>query len=189
MWEYSRVWACSPPRAPKCKKVIAWSADFSMDKYVSWGLSNKDLNLDTIWGKYEEFYKPQTNEVHAHFDLLTSFGKAIEVCMSGIMQYKHKSIWLNTPQKQLRSALWHLLVFPCMVRNLYRRPLIIVMSILRSFQLVECGKKMESSKATVCHIKQVVDDPQAVQINLMRHQCTEIPPGKNKKKKSYVKPK
>ena len=44
-----------------------------MDQYVSWGLSAEDLNLDTIWGKYEEFYKPQTNEVHACFDLLTSF--------------------------------------------------------------------------------------------------------------------
>ena len=44
-----------------------------MDQYVSWGLSAEDFNLDTIWGKYEEFCKPQTNEVHAHFDLLKSF--------------------------------------------------------------------------------------------------------------------
>ena len=50
-------------------------------------------------------------------------------------------------------------------------------------------KKMESSKATVCHIKQVTSDPQAVQINFMRYQYTEIPPGKHKKKKSFVKPK
>ena len=53
--------------------MIAWSGDFGMDKHVSWGLSSEDLNLDTIWGKYEEFCKPQTNKVHAHFDLLTSF--------------------------------------------------------------------------------------------------------------------
>ena len=57
----------------KHKTVIAWSGNFGMDQYVSWGLSNEDLNLDTIWGKYEEFCKPQTNEVHTHFDLLTSF--------------------------------------------------------------------------------------------------------------------
>ena len=44
-------------------------------------------------------------------------------------------------------------------------------------------KKMESSKTTMHHIKQVAGDPQATQINLMRHQHTEIPPGKNKKKK------
>ena len=35
-------------------------------------------------------------------------------------------------------------------------------------------KKMESYKATACHIKQVVGDSQATQINLMRHQHTEI---------------
>ena len=48
---------------------------------------------------------------------------------------------------------------------------------------------MESSKATVCYIKQVAGDPQAVQINLLMHQCTEISPGKHKKRKSFVKPK
>ena len=63
----------SLPECQKCMNVIAWSGDFGMDQYLSCGLSNEDLNLDTIWGKYEEYYKPQTNEVHAHFDLLTSF--------------------------------------------------------------------------------------------------------------------
>ena len=53
----------------------------------------------------------------------------------------------------------------------------------------QLAKKMESPKATVHHIKQVAGDPQAAQINLMRHQCTEIPPGKHKKKNSFVKPK
>ena len=48
---------------------------------------------------------------------------------------------------------------------------------------------MESSKATVCHIKQVAGDPQAMQTNLLRHQCTELPAGKYKKKRSSVKPK
>ena len=41
---------------------------------------------------------------------------------------------------------------------------------------------MESSKTTVHHIKQVAGNPQAVQMNLMKHQHTEIPPGKHKKK-------
>ena len=46
---------------------------------------------------------------------------------------------------------------------------------------------MESSKATAKHIKQVAGDPQAVQINLMRHQHTELSSGKHKKKKPFVK--
>ena len=44
-----------------------------MDQYVSWSLPKEDLNLDTIWDRFEEFCKPQSNEVRATFDLLTSF--------------------------------------------------------------------------------------------------------------------
>ena len=50
-------------------------------------------------------------------------------------------------------------------------------------------KKLESSKATACHIKQVAGDPQAAQINLLRHQHTELPVGKYKKKRAPMKPK
>ena len=46
---------------------------------------------------------------------------------------------------------------------------------------------MEGSKTTAEHIKQVAGDPQAVQINLMRHQCTELLSGKHKKKNPFVK--
>ena len=54
----------------------------------------------------------------------------------------------------------------------------------------QLAKKMESSKATVHNVKQVAHDSQAVQINLLRHQHTELPAGKyKKKKKSSVKPK
>ena len=44
-----------------------------MDKYVSWSLSTEELTLDTIWKKFEEFCKPQSNEVRTRFDLLISF--------------------------------------------------------------------------------------------------------------------
>ena len=61
------------PKCQQCKKVIAWSGDFGMDQYVSWGLPTDQLTLDTIWGRFEEFCKPQSNKVCARFDLLTSF--------------------------------------------------------------------------------------------------------------------
>ena len=51
----------------------------------------------------------------------------------------------------------------------------------------QLAKRMESSQATASHIKQVAGDPQAAQIKLCRHQCTELPAGKYKKKKSFVK--
>ena len=51
------------PEPQKCKKVIAWRGDCSMDQYVSWNLPSSKLSLDVIWGKYEEYCKPQSNEV------------------------------------------------------------------------------------------------------------------------------
>ena len=42
---------------------------------------------------------------------------------------------------------------------------------------------MEASKATAGHIKQVASDPQVAQVNLMRHQRTDLQPSKNRNKK------
>ena len=41
---------------------------------------------------------------------------------------------------------------------------------------------------TARHIKQVASDPKMAQINLMRHQYTDLPSSKHKKRKSFVKP-
>ena len=61
------------PECQKCKKVIAWSSDFGMDQYVFLRLSKDNMNLDTIWERFKDFCKLQSNEVHVQFDLLTSF--------------------------------------------------------------------------------------------------------------------
>ena len=52
----------------------------------------------------------------------------------------------------------------------------------------QLAKKMESSKVTARHIKQVASDPQVAQINLMRHQHTDLPASMHKKRKSFVEP-
>ena len=59
--------------ARKCKRVVAWSGDFGIDQYISWDLTLEQTSLEIIWQKYEEFCKPETNEIRARFDLLTSF--------------------------------------------------------------------------------------------------------------------
>ena len=41
------------PKYQMCKKVIAWSSNFGMDQYISWGLSKDSMNLDTIWDRFE----------------------------------------------------------------------------------------------------------------------------------------
>ena len=48
----------------------------------------------------------------------------------------------------------------------------------------QLAKKLESSKSTARNIKKMSSDPQAAQIYLLRHQRTEIPPYKAKKKQS-----
>ena len=81
---------CKLDALPECqqfKKVIAWSGNFGMDQYVSWGLPTDQLMLDTIWGRFEEFCKPQSNEVHARFDLLTSFmqgSHSVDECYNAV---------------------------------------------------------------------------------------------------------
>ena len=47
----------------QCKKLISWSGDDGMALVVSWGLIDSDITLDTLWNKFEEFCKPQSNEV------------------------------------------------------------------------------------------------------------------------------
>ena len=46
------------PERQQCKKVVAWSGDFGMDQYVSWGLPMDQLTLEIIWGRFEDFCKP-----------------------------------------------------------------------------------------------------------------------------------
>ena len=49
----------------KCKKVIQWSGDAGLDMYISWNLPTEEVTLQTIWSRFEDFCKPQSNAVHA----------------------------------------------------------------------------------------------------------------------------
>ena len=82
------------PDKQKCQKVIAWSGDFGMDLYVSCSIPKEELTLDAIWAKFEEFSKPQMNEVRACFDLLTSFHQG----------NRNIDEWYNAVQAQINLA-------------------------------------------------------------------------------------
>ena len=86
-------WQCYQ-KLRKCKKVVAWSGDFGIDQYVLWCLPKGELCLEMTWNMFEEFCKPQTNEVRARFDLLTSFS---QVDMS-------VDEWYNAVQAQINLA-------------------------------------------------------------------------------------
>ena len=172
--------------------MIAWSGDFGMDQYVSWGLPTNQLTLKIIWGKFKDFCKLQSNEVHARFDLLTSFWQG------------NRSVdeWYNAVQAQVNLAKYPPETAKIMQRDIFwffmRDEDFVSKTIsdgsvdLEKFpasKVRQLAKKLESSKATACHIKQVAGDLQAAQINLLRHQCTDLPAGKYKKKRAPMKPK
>ena len=131
-----------------------------MDQYVSWGLSKDEMNLDTIWERFEDFCKPQSNKVHASFDLLTRFHQG------------NKSVneWYNAVKAKVNLAKYP----PETVKILH-------CDIFWFFLHDEDFVLRKSSKATVQHNKQVAGDLQATQINLMRHQSTELPTNRHNK--------
>ena len=150
----------------------------------------EDLCLDNIWSKYEDFCKLQANKFRARFDLLTSFRQG------------NRSVdeWYNTVQAQVSLAkyppqtasilhqdiFWFFLKDEAFVSKTINDSSIGLEKFPAS-KVRQIAKKMEASKTTACHIKQVASDPKATQINLIRHQCTELPPSKHKKKQQSFK--
>ena len=131
------------------------------------------MHLDTIWERFEDFCKLQSNEVHAQFDLLTSFHQG------------NKSVdeWYNAVQVQVNLAKYPPETAKILHCNIFWFFLHDEDSVSRtitdgSFDLdkfptsrvCKLAKKFKSSKTTMCHIKQVAGDLQVTKINLMRHQ-------------------
>ena len=50
------------------------------------------------------------------------------------------------------------------------------------------AKKLEGSQATAKHMKQVTNEPHATQINLLRHQRSELPPSKVQRRQNKFRP-
>ena len=92
----------------KCKKVISWSRDCGIDQYVSWSLPSNELTLDAIWGKYEEYCRPQSNKVWARFNLLMS-NCSVDEWYNAIQAQVNLTRY---PQKQPNITQGHLLVLP-----------------------------------------------------------------------------
>ena len=163
-----------------------------MDQYVFRGLATDQLTLDTIWGRFEEFCKPQSNNVHARFDLFTSFRQGS----------RSVDEWYNVVQVQVNLAKYspetakilHRDIFWFFLRDeeFVSRTIsdgTVDLDTFPASRVRQLAKKLESSEASAYHIKQVAGDPQAAQINLLRHQHTEFPVGKYKKKRPPVKSK
>ena len=44
---------------------MQWSGDAGLDMYISWALPTTEVTLQTIWSKFKDFCKPQSNAVCA----------------------------------------------------------------------------------------------------------------------------
>ena len=110
------------PEPQQCKKVIAWSGDFGIDQYVSWGLTKEELKLDTIWTQFEEFCKPQSNKVQARFDLLTSFCQGSKSVGEWYNSVQAQVNLAKYPQKQPRSCTGIYFGFSYVMRTLFQKP-------------------------------------------------------------------
>ena len=171
----------------KCKKVIAWSVDFGIDKYVSWNLTNEKLTLDVIWEKFEEVCKPQCNEVSLEFDLLTSFRQG----------ERSVNEWYNALQTQVALTKYPQETAKILYRDIFcffftgMRKTVndsnIELNKLPASKVRQLAKKMEIFKTTAKYINQVTCNPQATQINLMCQQCTELPSSTFKRKSRHFK--
>ena len=141
---------------------------------------------------FEEFCKPQGNEVRAHFDLLTSFRQGT----------RSVDEWYNTVQAQINLAKYSPETAKILHRDIFcffLKDEEIVSKTVNEWsvdldrfpasKLCQLAKKMESCKTRTRHTKQVAGDPQVAQINLIRYQHTELSNGKYKKKKSSAKQK
>ena len=142
-----------------------------MDQYVSWSLSNEELMFDTICEKFEEFCKPQSNEVRARFDLLTSFqqgNKSVDKWYNAVQTQVALDNYLPTRNCQDTSKrhFWFFLKDEEFVSKTINDSNIDLDKFPAS-KVRQLAKKMESSKASTRHIKQVASDPQVAQINLM----------------------
>ena len=108
-----------------------------------------------IWNKFEEFSKPQTNKVSAHFDLLTSFRQGT----------RNVDEWYNAVQAQVnlakyppetakilhRDIFWFFMRDEDFVTKTINEGNVDIQKFPAS-KVRQLAKKMESSKATAKHI-------------------------------------
>ena len=138
-------------------------------------------------GEYEEYCKPQSNKVWARLDLLTSFHQgncSIDKWYNAIQAKVNLARYPPETAKILhRDIFWFFLQDEDFVSRTISDGSVDLDKIPAS-RVCQLAKKLESSKATARHIKQVSGEPQAAQINLLHHQRTELPQHRYKKKVS-----
>ena len=128
------------------------------------------MTLEVIWKKFEEFCKPQANEVRARFYLLTSFRKgdlSVDQWYNAVQtQVALAKYPQETAQILQRDIFWFFLKDKAFASKTLNEGHV-ELSKFPASTVRQLAKKMESSQATVKHMKQVTSDQQAVRVNLL----------------------
>ena len=61
---------CELLEVRKINTLLCWSRDFGIKKLKSWQKEPSQLMLNFIWGEYESYCKPQSNELRAKYNVL-----------------------------------------------------------------------------------------------------------------------
>ena len=155
----------------KCKKVIQWSGDPGLDMYISWNLPTVEVTLQTKWSRLKYFCNPQSNAVHARFDLLTAFqqgNRSIDKWYNAVLVH----IPLCKYPKETAAILTRDIFLFFMTDNEFITKTInegnTDLAQYPAAKVQQMAKKLESSKATAKHIKQHTSSMQgAIQINVL----------------------
>ena len=127
----------------------------------------------------KSFCKPQSNELRARFDLLTSFKQDQMLVDEWYSKVQSQIGLCNYPQETAqilqRDNFWFFLSNESFISKTLDEGHVNLNKFAAS-KVRQMAKKLESSQATAKHMKQVTNEPHATQINLLRHQRTELPP-------------
>ena len=68
------------PEPRKVNTFLRWSGDFGIQKLKSWQKEPNDLDLKFIWDEFEQYCKPQSNELQARYDALKTLKQGSTPC-------------------------------------------------------------------------------------------------------------
>ena len=133
--------------------------------------------------------QPQSNEVRARFDLLTSFRhgeRSLVEWHNAVQTQIALSKYLPETAKILhRDIFWFFLRDEDFLSRTINEGNI-DLNMFPLSRVRQLAKKRESSKAMAKHMKNVSSDPQAAHINLLRCQCTAMQPSKFQKNRRTI---
>ena len=155
--------------------------------YISWALPTVDVTLQTILSRFEGFCKPQSNAVHAQFNLLIAFWQG-----NGSIDE-----WYNVVQGHIPLCEYPPETAAILTRDIFSFFMTDNEFIAKTIKegntdlaqypaakVWQMAKNLESSKATAKHIKQHTSTMQGTaQINVLWHNCTSLPPKNRKRSK------